>query len=302
VGEVALSYAEVKALATGNPLILEKAGVDNEIARLMRLRQAHCRDRAMLRRGVEAARLVIPAVERSYRSAEAAIARRVDTAGEQFRMVVGGVEHRRRADAGAQLLSILIRELEVPEGNSAEPRSTGRLGGFEVEIKALGVPGVETRVMIGLSDTPLERLYVTAGDLAGLDPAGVVMRLENKIRSLEHVREATVEALARVRKEMAAAESRIGLPFDQKERLTTLRRRQAEIEAALIPAESQAGQLADPGGGPAVQPDDAPTPARERGAQSAGRASWNGLPPSPIRGVPVAFPPGLDRGGPGFSR
>lgn len=30
VGEVALSYAEVKALATGNPLILEKAGIENE--------------------------------------------------------------------------------------------------------------------------------------------------------------------------------------------------------------------------------------------------------------------------------
>lgn len=40
VGEQALSYAEIKALATGNPLIMEKAGVDNELARLTRLRQS----------------------------------------------------------------------------------------------------------------------------------------------------------------------------------------------------------------------------------------------------------------------
>nr|MDP9019533.1 helicase C-terminal domain-containing protein [Actinomycetota bacterium] len=52
VGDVALSYAEVKALATGNPLILEKAGVDNDVARLGRLRQAHDRDQTALARTV----------------------------------------------------------------------------------------------------------------------------------------------------------------------------------------------------------------------------------------------------------
>ncbi len=40
MGDVALSYAEVKALATGNPLILEKTGIDNDVAGLARLRQA----------------------------------------------------------------------------------------------------------------------------------------------------------------------------------------------------------------------------------------------------------------------
>lgn len=39
IGDLALSYAEVKALATGNPLILEKASVDSEVARLGRLRR-----------------------------------------------------------------------------------------------------------------------------------------------------------------------------------------------------------------------------------------------------------------------
>ena len=45
---------------------------------------------------------------------------------------------------------------------------------------------------------------------------------------MEHVREANLEALARIRKEMAAAEGRIGLPFDKEERLRTLRQRQAD--------------------------------------------------------------------------
>ncbi|QXC60619.1 DEAD/DEAH box helicase family protein [Aquihabitans sp. G128] len=40
IGDLALTYAEVKALATGDPLILEKASVDAEVSKLMRLERA----------------------------------------------------------------------------------------------------------------------------------------------------------------------------------------------------------------------------------------------------------------------
>src|SRR5207302_1965092 len=50
IGDQALSYAEVKALAAGNPYIVEKAGVDAEIAKLTRLRAAHQRDQSTLAR------------------------------------------------------------------------------------------------------------------------------------------------------------------------------------------------------------------------------------------------------------
>jgi hypothetical protein len=46
----ALSYAEVKALATGNPQIIEKAGVDAEVAKLARLRTAWANNRYVLQR------------------------------------------------------------------------------------------------------------------------------------------------------------------------------------------------------------------------------------------------------------
>src|SRR5438067_6681647 len=54
IGDQALSYAEVKALATGNPLILEKAAVDADVAKLGRLRRAHLDDQHRLRRALEA--------------------------------------------------------------------------------------------------------------------------------------------------------------------------------------------------------------------------------------------------------
>ena len=146
--------------------------------------------------------------------------------------------------------------------------------------------------MIRLADTPLERLYVTAGDLAGLDPGGVVMRLENKIRRLDHVREATVEALARVRREMGTAESRIGLPFDQEERLATLRRRQARDRGGADTGRVTGWPAREPRWRTGGRPDDAPTPARERGAQSAGRARGMDCPPARSGGFRWRFPRG----------
>jgi hypothetical protein len=41
LGENVLSYAEVKALATGNPLVIEQAGVQADFAKLERLARAH---------------------------------------------------------------------------------------------------------------------------------------------------------------------------------------------------------------------------------------------------------------------
>src|SRR3546814_13011186 len=55
IGDQALSFAEVKALATGDPLVLEKAAVDADVARLARLQRAHHDDQPRLRRTLDSA-------------------------------------------------------------------------------------------------------------------------------------------------------------------------------------------------------------------------------------------------------
>ena len=239
VGEVALSYAEVKALATGNPLILEKAGVDNEVSRLLRLRQAHGKDQSLLRRSIEAARRDIPRFEAQIAQLDAALARRVDTAGERFVMRVGGTDYRRRADAGGHLIHLMQREARLPPTEWPEgPRLVASLGGLDVELRpAFGING-KTQLVISIADSPLERMYALAAEVPQLDPVGLVTRLENKLRSLEETRAALEVRLTRSRKDLADAEGRLGHPFDQQERLDTLRRKHAEIEAALLLAES----------------------------------------------------------------
>ncbi len=41
IDEVALSYAEIKALAAGNPLIIEKTDLDAQVSKLQLLKQSH---------------------------------------------------------------------------------------------------------------------------------------------------------------------------------------------------------------------------------------------------------------------
>ncbi len=103
IGHQALSYAEVKALASGSPLLLEKAGVDNEVARLVRLRRAHHLDQRRLAQVLETAESRVRRLEAVVAEHDDAIARRIDTRGERFEMTVGERSLRARADAGAAL-------------------------------------------------------------------------------------------------------------------------------------------------------------------------------------------------------
>ncbi|MGH9164548.1 MAG: hypothetical protein ACRDZW_03405, partial [Acidimicrobiales bacterium] len=132
IGDQALSFAEVKALATGNPLILEKAAVDAEVAKLGRLRRSHQDDQHRLRRALGAAEARAARLGHRITDLEAVIARRRDTRGEHFEMTVERVCYRSRADAGHALQRVVSGLVSRREGTSES--AVGRLGGFEVGL------------------------------------------------------------------------------------------------------------------------------------------------------------------------
>ncbi|HSH62097.1 MAG TPA: hypothetical protein VK988_21105, partial [Acidimicrobiales bacterium] len=237
VGDVALSYAEVKALATGNPLILEMAGVDNDVARLGRLRQAHDRDQTALARTVVTCDTRAGQLDQRIVAAEAALARRRDTAGDRFAMRIDGVLHAKRSEAGAQLHRRLSDIAERCGGGGVVAAApVAELGGFTVEA---GGGGGDADVIVTVADAPVEALRLSREELAGADPAGLIARLEHRLRSLDDALATARQELERTTAEAAAARARLGAPFPQEERLAALRRRQAEIERALTPVEPE---------------------------------------------------------------
>ena len=239
VGDVALSYAEVKALATGNPLILEKAGVDNDVARLGRLRQAHDRDQTALGRTIAQAQTRADRLQRLIGFTDTAVARRQSTTGDAFRMSVDGTAHTKRPEAGGHLKARLAEILHRAERiGLAAPAPVAQLGGFTIEAASLGHDRRSPGVTVTFPDVPIE-LHFTRDELAGVDGVGLVARLENRLRSLEDVGATARRDLEHARSETAAARARLGAPFAQEDRLAALRVRQAEIEQALTPPDPE---------------------------------------------------------------
>jgi hypothetical protein len=274
VGDAALSFAEVKALATGNPLILEKAGVDAEAAKLRRLADAHRQDQARLRATLDAA--VDRAADASAEAERlaAAIARRVDTAGDQFAMRVMDTPFSDRIEAGDALKAELRHRLVNRLDAHGTPSPLGSLGGLPLasEIHL----GTEAQAVVIVADTPVRIVY-SRGEVYNSRGQDAVRRIEHQIQHLERHHDNALQAAQEADSTAERARNRIGLPFPHQARLDQLRRRQAEIEDALTPA---APELEKPGGAQAEVPGPSvaePPTAGEGDQQSATRARLAGL-------------------------
>ena len=129
IGDTALSFSEVKALATGNPLLMDKAEADVAVARLQRAERAHHRNQDALRHAVAHYEQDITILNRQAAEVDAAIARRRDTRGDRFAMTVGEREHHKRAEAGQHLKEILQEEVTALSGQRERRLVAGQLGG-----------------------------------------------------------------------------------------------------------------------------------------------------------------------------
>src|SRR5688572_9337881 len=88
IGDAALSYNEVKALATGNPLLLEHAQIQATITKLERLQRSHSDERRRLDWQIKQHTGEINAMQQVIAAFATAIAARIDIAGDKFTMTV----------------------------------------------------------------------------------------------------------------------------------------------------------------------------------------------------------------------
>jgi N12 class adenine-specific DNA methylase/SAM-dependent methyltransferase len=174
IGDTALSFSEVKALATGNPLLMDKADADAALARLQRAERAHHRNQDALRQAIDYFEKEITRLARLTSRIDAAIKRRRDTHGDQFTMTVDGTTYRKRADAGQHLKQIVQREIAELTGLLDRTAHAGELGGFPVNV-ALNRSLGNTRVTISLDGAPGTSIEFHPRDLHAADPARLVV-------------------------------------------------------------------------------------------------------------------------------
>jgi N12 class adenine-specific DNA methylase/SAM-dependent methyltransferase len=246
IGDTALSFSEVKAIATGNPLLIDKAEADAALSRLQRAERAYLRNQDALRHAIGDFEAEITRLTMFADAVDTAIARRQDTRGENFTMTVDQVRHDRRADAGKHVKDILEREAAGLTGQLRRAVSLGRLGGFPVNAdvhRSLG----STNITLSLEGAPATTIDLPASGLRGADPVGLVSRLENRLTQLETRKANALTDIEHARRQITHARSSIGQPFPHAEELATARERVREIDEALDRmAQRDQGQTGSP--------------------------------------------------------
>ncbi|WP_018431448.1 N-6 DNA methylase [Hoeflea sp. 108] len=221
-------FAIAKAIASGDQRLMQKAGLEADIARLERLRAAHIDDQHSVRRQLRDAERDIELCTRRITEIGQDIEILVPTAGEAFTMTVVGKVYTERKEAGRALMKEILTLVQLQhEGESI----IGSVGGFDLEYdgQRFGKDGYRytTMLMRTGADTEIE-LAMT------VTPLGAISRLEHSLDDFEGERERYRQRLADARRRLASYQSRDnGAEFAFAGELADKRRQLGKIEAAL---------------------------------------------------------------------
>lgn len=232
VDETALSYAEIKALASGNPLIKERMDLDVEVARLKLLKSDHLAQRYDLEDKLaqtyplKAAALTerIASLEADAGTAKA----NPQAEKESFSMTVGDVAHVEKEEAGHAVLDF-AKTLASPE---ATPLGSYR--GFALEIGFDSMSRKFEVVIAGAARRTAE---------LGTDETGTVTRIDNAIARIGKELDTARQALSDVEKQIENAKAEIAKPFGKEGELKAKSKRLAELDRLLDMDKADTPQL-----------------------------------------------------------
>lgn len=123
-------FAMAKAIASGDPRLMQKAGLEADLARLERLRAAHIDDQHAVRRQVRDAEREIEYSTRRIVDIGQDIARLVPTTSEAFAMIVTGKTCGERKEAGRALMKEILTLVQLQQEGETVIAS---IGGFDLE-------------------------------------------------------------------------------------------------------------------------------------------------------------------------
>jgi hypothetical protein len=220
-------FALAKAIASGDARLMQKAGLEAEIARLERLRAAHVDEQHAIRREVRDARAEIAHADARIAAIREDVARHRPTRGDAFEMTVKGRGYTERKAAGRALMQLAM---ELVQSRAEGERLIATIGGFEVSYHGRRYALGKYHYDVALLRTRLEHeveLPVT------LTPLGAIARLEHILAGFGSEIELYERRGDAARNRLAGFEPRLGEAFALEGELELKRRELAEIEAAL---------------------------------------------------------------------
>ena len=222
VDEQALSYAEIKALCAGNPLIKEKMDLDVQVAKLKVLKADHQSQKFRLQ---DKLLTKFPADIQETNAhiaglkADAQLAAAHPQGKEEFYgMTIKGVAYDEKKTAGERLV------LACSELPNAEEKVIGSYRGFELSLRFDTYRSEYQALLKG------QRKYTVP---LGTDPLGNIIRLDNSLNSFPERITAAENELDTLHQQQAAAQIEVEKPFQQEEELAEKSARLVELNAQL---------------------------------------------------------------------
>lgn len=223
VDEQALSYAEIKALASGNPMIKEKMDLDIEVSKLKLLKSNHLSQRYALEDAISKTfpKNIAEAQERisGYKADIAAVKENTHPNADGFSpLVLMGVPHTDKKEAGAALLTMCQTML------SPEATQIGSYRSLTLELSFDTFAREYRLTMIGQL-----RHTVTLGT----DVFGNLQRMDNALEGLPIKEQTCREQLSNLQTQLETAKAEVQKPFPREEELTTKTARLEELNTLL---------------------------------------------------------------------
>ena len=223
VDDTALSYAEIKALATGNPYIKEKMDLDIQVSKLKLLKANHTSQIYSLEsdiarrypREIAAAKGQIEALQIDMDAAKPLLAQDKD----HFAMEISGNVYTERKEAGAAI----IEACKALKAAGTEGR-IGSYGAFELHSRFDNFDKVFRLSIKGAWNYSME---------VGKDPQGNILRVTNALAGIERALPQVERRLETLEQQLAQAREEAKRPFAQEAELAEKSARLAELNSLL---------------------------------------------------------------------
>lgn len=228
----ALTYAEIKAIASGNPAVIEKIKVDTEVRKLDQLRAIHAKQqRHHIHWKIRGLPRQITDAKQHLADIEADIATRNANEFADFSMKVGNRVFcgKGAREEAAKTLTFAI--LSWRDDQRLQPR--GAFRGFEILSKGKGAEFGLVQEDECIPELFLRGSVTYSAKLNAANPTGTVQSIEHKVRNLDKLAAEQQNRVERIEKELADYQSQADRPFEHEERLKQLLARQAEINSLL---------------------------------------------------------------------
>ena len=223
VDEAALSYAEVKALATGNPYIKEKMDLDIQVSKLKLMKANHTSQKYRLEDNITQhyPHQIAVFKERieGFTADMEKYAKNKPEDKEQFFMQVGGKSYTDKKEAGTAIIA-MCKEIKGINASA----DVGEYLGFKLNVTFDSFNNKFVMNVKGAMSHPME---------VGTDPLGNITRINNALEAMPIQLEEAQTKLSNVEHQLETAKAEVDKPFPQEAELSEKLERLAELNALL---------------------------------------------------------------------